>query len=77
MTTWARDAEMRVKTITHNDKDGTSTETFAYDANGDVTSDVIARGGDVGKSTSYNYDALGRVYQVKGSHGQVLTYGYD
>ena len=77
VTTWSRDAEKRVKTITHNDKDGTSTETFAYDANGDVTSDVIARGSDVGKSTSYVYNALGEVYQVKGSHGQVLTYGYD
>ena len=77
VTTWARDAEQRVRTITHNDKDGTSTEAFAYDANGDVTSDVIARGSDVGRSTSYTYDALGRVYQVKGSHGQVLTYSFD
>jgi len=77
VTTWARDAEQRVKTITHNDKDGTSTEAFGYDANGDVTSDVIARGTDVGKSTSYIYNALGKVYQVKGTHGQALTYGYD
>jgi len=77
ITAWSRDAEKRVKTITHNDKDGTSTETFAYDANGDVTSDVIARGSDIGKSTTYVYNALGKVYQVKGSHGQVLTYGYD
>lgn len=77
VTTWSRDAEKRVTAITHNDKDGTSTETFAYDANNDVTSDVIARGSDIGKSTSYAYDALGRVYQVKGSHGQVLTYDYD
>lgn len=77
MTTWTRDAEKRVKTITHNDKDGTSTETFGYDANGDVTSDVVSRGSDVGKSTSYVYNALGKVYQVKGTHGQVLTYGYD
>jgi RHS repeat-associated protein len=77
VTTWTRDAEQRVKTITHNDKDGTSTETFAYDADNDITSDVIARGSDVGKSTSYVYNALGKVYQVKGSHGQVLTYGYD
>lgn len=76
-TTWNRDAEKRVKTITHNDKDGTSTESFAYDANGDVTSDVIARGSDIGKSTTYVYNALGKVYQVKGSHGQVLTYAYD
>ena len=77
VTTWTRDAEKRVKTITHNDKDGASTETFAYDANGDVISDVIARGSDIGKSTSYVYNALGKVYQVKGSHGQVLTYAYD
>ena len=77
ITTWSRDAEMRVKTITHNDMNGTSSETFAYDANGDVTSDVIARGGDVGKSTSYSYDGLGRIYQVKGSHSQVQTYAYD
>lgn len=77
ITTWSRDAEKRVKTVTHNDKDGASTETLGYDANGDVTSDVIARGSDVGKSTSYVYNALGKIYQVKGSHGQVLTYGYD
>lgn len=77
VTTWSRDAEQRVKTITHNDKDGTSTESFTYDANNDVISDVIARGSDVGKSTSYVYDALGRIYQVKGSNGQALTYAYD
>ncbi|HEX5961475.1 MAG TPA: RHS repeat-associated core domain-containing protein, partial [Rhodanobacteraceae bacterium] len=77
VTTWSRDAEKRVKTITHNDKDGVSTETFTYDANGDVTSDVVARGSDIGKSTTYVYNALGKVYQVKGSHGQVLTYAYD
>lgn len=77
VTSWSRDAEMRVRTITHNDKDGTSTETFGYDANSDVTSDVIARGSDVGKSTTTVYDALGRVYQRKGNHGQVLTYAYD
>jgi YD repeat-containing protein len=75
--TWSRDAEQRVKTITHNDKDGTSTESFSYDPNNDVTKDVIARGGDKGKSTSYAYDGLGRIYQVKGSNGQVLTYAYD
>lgn len=61
VTTWTRDAEQRVKTITHNDKDGTSTESFAYDAANDITSDVITRGGDVGKSTSHVYDALGNV----------------
>jgi RHS repeat-associated protein len=77
VTTWTRDAEKRVKTITHNDKDGASTGTFGYDASGNVISDVIARGGDIGKSTAYVYNALGEVYQVKGSHGQVLTYAYD
>lgn len=77
VTTWSRDAEQRVKTITHNDKDGTSTESFTYDANNDVISDVIARGSDVGKSTSYVYDALGRIYQIKGSKGETLTYAYD
>src|SRR5690348_3784503 len=77
VTAWTRDAEQRVKTITHNDKDGTSTESFTYDANNDITSDVIARGSDIGKSTSYVYDALGRIYQVKGSKGGTLTYAYD
>ncbi|MGH9438407.1 MAG: RHS repeat-associated core domain-containing protein, partial [Terriglobia bacterium] len=77
VTSWSRDAEKRIKTIAHNDKDGASTETFIYDANGDVTSDVIARGSDIGKSTSYAYNALGKVYQIKGSHGQVKTYAYD
>lgn len=77
VTTWTRDPEIRVTQITHNDKDGTSTETFGYDAAGNVTSDVVARGSEIGKATSYIYNALGRVYQVKGSNGQVLTYGYD
>jgi RHS repeat-associated protein len=77
ITSWTRNSVMRVTKITHNDKDGASTETFGYDANGDVTSDVIARGSVVGKSTTYVYDGLGRVYQVKGSNNQVLTYAYD
>lgn len=77
ITTWTRNAEMRVTSITHNDKDGPSTESFGYDANGDVISDVVKRGTDVGKSTSYVYNALGKIYQAKGSHGQVLTYAYD
>lgn len=76
-TTWTRNAYMQVTSVTHTDKDGTSTESFTYDANGDVTSDVVARGSDVGKSTSTVYDALGRVYQRKGANGQVLTYAYD
>ncbi|HET7561085.1 MAG TPA: RHS repeat-associated core domain-containing protein [Rhodanobacteraceae bacterium] len=78
VTTWTRDQEMRVTAITHNDKDGTSTETFDYDANDDVISDVVSRGGVAAKSGTYEYDALGRVYQVKGASGQVLmTYAYD
>lgn len=77
LTNWTRNSVMRVTQITHNDKNGTSTETFAYDANGSVTSDVIARGSVVGKATTYVYDGLGRVYQVKGSNGQALTYAYD
>jgi RHS repeat-associated protein len=77
VTTWTRDQAMRVTAITHNDKDGTSTEAFTYDANNDVTADVISRGGAVAKSSTYAYDALGRVYQAKGANGQVLTYAYD
>jgi len=77
VTIWNRDAEMRVRTITHNDKDGTSTETFGYDPNGDVTSHVVTRGGVTSLAESVLYDALGRVYQKQGQHGQTLTYGYD
>lgn len=77
VTTWNRDAEMRIKTITHNDKDGTSTETFGYDANSDVTSHVVTRGGVVSLAEGAQYDALGRLYQKQGQHGQTLTYGYD
>ena len=77
VTTWNRDAEMRVRFITHNDKDGTSTETFGYDPNDDVTSHVVTRGGVTSVAESTLYDALGRVYQKQGQHGQTLTYGYD
>ncbi|MGH8158506.1 MAG: hypothetical protein ACREPQ_10330 [Rhodanobacter sp.] len=77
VTTWNRDAEMRVRTITHNDKDGTSTETFGYDPNEDVTSHVVTRGGATSLSESALYDALGRLYQKQGQHGQTLTYRYD
>jgi len=77
VTTWNRNAEMMVQTITHNDKDGTSTETFGYDPNGDVTSHVVTRGSDVGLSETAQYDALGRLYQKIGNNGQTLTYGYD
>jgi YD repeat-containing protein len=77
VTTWNRNAEMRVVTITHNDKDGTSTETFGYNAAGDVTSHQVARGSTIGLSESTVYDALERPYQKLGMHGQVLTYGYD
>jgi YD repeat-containing protein len=77
VTTWNRTPEMLVHTITHNDKDGTSTETFGYDVNGDVTSDVVTRGTTTALSWTANYDALGRLYQKFGSNGQSLTYFYD
>ncbi len=77
VTTWNRDATMRVQTITHNDKDGTSTESFTYDANGDVLEHKIVRGSTVGLDEVFHYDALGRVYQKIGQNGQSLTYAYD
>ena len=76
-TNWNRDAEMRVTSIVRNDKDGTSTESFGYDANGDVTSHTVSRNGTTSLSETLSYDALGRVYQRLGMHGQTLTYGYD
>lgn len=76
-TNWNRDAEMRVKSIVRNDKDGASTESFGYDANGDVTSHTVSRNGTTSMSEAFLYDALGRVYQRLGMHGQKLTYGYD
>ncbi|KAA0071687.1 RHS repeat protein [Rhodanobacter sp. T12-5] len=77
VTTWNRNAVMQVTSITHNDKDGTSTESFGYDANGDVTSHVVKRGSDISLSETMLYDALGRLYQKQGMHGQTVTYGYD
>lgn len=77
VTTWNRNAYMQVSSIARNDKDGTSTESFSYDAMGDVTSDVIARGSDIGLSKTVVYDAVGRPYQRKGANGQVETYAYD
>jgi YD repeat-containing protein len=77
VTNWYRNAVGVLQTVTRNDKDGTSTETFGHDANGDVTSDTVTRGSDVGLSQTITYDELGRVYQKLGNHGQVLTYGYD
>jgi YD repeat-containing protein len=77
IATWNRDAEMRLRTITHNDKDGASTETFGYDPNGDMASHVVTRGGVTSLAQNTLYDALGRVYQTQGQHGQTLTYGYD
>ena len=76
-TTWSRDAEMRVTGIVRNDKDGTSTEGFGYDANGDVTSHTVSRNGTASLSETLRYDAVGRLYQRQGNHGQLLTYGYD
>lgn len=77
VTTWNRNAVMQVTSVTHDDKDGISTEHFDYDANGDVDSHDVVRGGDTGFAETIRYDALGRVYQRLGMHGQVLTYGYD
>ena len=77
VTQWNRNVEGVLQTITHNDKDGTSTETFGYDANGDITSDVVTRGGVVGISKHAIYDELGRVHQQAGNNGQSLTYAYD
>lgn len=75
--TWSRDPELRTLTILKNDKDGASTESFAYDANDDVVSHSVKRGSDVALSETALYDALGRIYKKKGAHGQVLTFGYD
>ena len=77
VATWDRDPEMRVTSIGHNDKDGTSVETFGYDANSDVTSDVISRGGVISSSLHVIYDTLARPYKKQGNHGQVTTYSYD
>lgn len=73
----SRNPYMQVTSITRNDKDGSSTESFAYDANGDVTTHTLARGSDIGIKTTATYDALGRLYQQHGMHGQSLTYAYD
>jgi len=77
VSTTTRNAYMQVTSITHNDKDGTSTESFAYDANGDVLTHTVARGSDIGVEETASYDALGRLYQHYGMHGQTLTYAYD
>lgn len=78
ITTWNRDsATMRVSTIAHNDKDGTSTESLGYDANGDVVQHTVARGSALGLVQNFHYDALGRIYQKVGQNGQTLTYAYD
>jgi len=77
VTTWNRTPEMMIHTITHNDKDGASTETFSYDLNGDVTGYTVTRGTTTALSWTANYDALGRLYQKFGSNGQSLTYFYD
>lgn len=78
VTTWNRNpSTMRVDSITHNDKDGASTESFSYDANGDVLEHKIVRGGAVGLDEVFHYDALGRIYQKVGRNGQLVTYAYD
>jgi YD repeat-containing protein len=77
VTTWNRDADMRVTSIVRNDKDGTSTEGFGYDDNGDVTSHTVSRGGVVSFSEIRSYDSSGRLYQRQGMHGQQVSYTYD
>ncbi|MDO1527979.1 DUF6531 domain-containing protein [Fulvimonas sp. R45] len=77
VTAWNRNADMRLTSITHTDKEGTSTETFGYDANGDVTRHVVARGSDTGLSESMTYDGLGRLVKKDGANGQAQTYHYD
>lgn len=78
VTTWNRNpSTKRVSTITHNDKDGTSTERFEYNLNGDVTKRTVMRGSVVGLVETTSYDNLGRVYQKIGQNGQSLTYAYD
>lgn len=77
VTTWNRNQIMQVMSITHNDKDGTSSEGFLYDANGDVIKHAIARSGSVTLIDTVTYDGLGRVYQRLGQNGQSLTYAYD
>ncbi|WP_158628908.1 RHS repeat protein [Dyella choica] len=77
VTTWNRNQEMQVTSITHNDKDGTSTESFQYDANGDITQYTIARGSSTSLIENVTYDELGRVHQRLGQHGQLLAYAYD
>lgn len=78
VATWHRDTTTaRMATIVRNDKDGTSTEGFGYDANGDVTSHTVSRNGTTSLSETISYDELGRIHQRLGMHGQQLTYGYD
>lgn len=77
VTTWNRDADIRITSIVRNDKDGASTEDFGYDDNADITSHTVSRGGVVSLSEILRYDSSGRLYQRQGMHGQLLTYGYD
>lgn len=77
VTQWNRNADMRVTSITHTEKDGNSTETIGYDANGDVTSRVITRGSVTALSESMQYDELGRLIEQDGANGQKQTYQYD
>lgn len=78
VTTWTRDpSTMRVSSITRNDKDGDSVESFVYDANGDVLERKLSRGNTIGLLERYHYDALGRVQQKVGQNGQLLAYTYD
>lgn len=78
VTTWARDpSSMRVASSTHTDRGGTSTETYVYNANGDVLEHNLTRDGTAGLVEAFHYDALGHIYQQVGQHGQLLAYTYD
>lgn len=44
---------------------------------GNVTTDTVSRGSDIGISVTASYDELGRLYQQQGMHGQSQTYTYD
>lgn len=78
VTTWNRDPNTQwISTINHTDIEGTSTQHFTYDANGDVTAHWTERGGVASVYEQYEYDTLGRIYRKHGQNGQLLTYAYD
>lgn len=77
VATTTRNAEGQVTSIVRNDKDGESTENFARDADGDITSHTISRGGTLYQAESASYDATGRTYETLGMNGQVQAHTYD